>query len=268
MGVISDMMKKTEELGYHGAYLTAKVCQDLVLAGIAKSSLNRNITIKGGLVMRELTKDTRRATRDIDIDFIKYSLSDESIDTFVQKLNVLEGLKFVRVGEITELNHKDYHGKCITIRVTDDDGMSVESSVDIGVHTHLEIEQEEFCFDIAYNDEKVSLLVNSKEQMFSEKLSSLLKFGAASTRYKDVFDLHYLQGKAKKSALKRCLDEFIINAPNMKENSIRDVAERLERTIKRKSYRDKLNASEKNWRDIKPEQAFTEVVSYLKELEE
>jgi hypothetical protein len=40
-----------------------------------------------------------------------------------------------------------------------------------------QIEQEEYCFDIAYDDEGASLLINSNEQMLSEKLWSLLKFG-------------------------------------------------------------------------------------------
>ena len=32
-------------------------------------------------------------------------------------------------------------------------------------------------------------VVNSKEQIFVEKLKSLLKLGVVSTRYKDVYDL-------------------------------------------------------------------------------
>ena len=52
-----------------------------------------------------------------------------------------------------------------------------------------QIEQEEYCFDIAYDDEGASLLINSNEQMLSEKLWSLLKFGTFSTRFKDIYEL-------------------------------------------------------------------------------
>ena len=90
------------------------------------------------------------------------------IDAFIDKLNVIEGVTFARVGEITELSLQDYHGKRIFVNVTDNVGVSVQSKIDLGVHTHLDIEQEEFCFDIAYDEEGVSLLINSKEQMFSE----------------------------------------------------------------------------------------------------
>ena len=41
--------------------------------------MNKNVTIKGGVVMYGLSNDRRRATRDIDLDFIKYSLANESI---------------------------------------------------------------------------------------------------------------------------------------------------------------------------------------------
>ena len=65
--------------GYDFLDASAKVCQDIILAKISKSSLNRNITIKGGVVMHNISKDSRRATRDLDLDFIKYSLDDKSI---------------------------------------------------------------------------------------------------------------------------------------------------------------------------------------------
>lgn len=38
----------------------------------------------------------------------------------------------------------------------------------------------------------IKKLINSKEQIFVEKLKSLLKFGITSTRFKDIFDFYYL----------------------------------------------------------------------------
>ena len=52
-----------------------------------------------------------------------------------------------------------------------------------------QIEKEEYCFDIAYDDEGASLLINSNEQMLSEKLWSLLTLGTFSTRFKDIYEL-------------------------------------------------------------------------------
>lgn len=54
--------------------------------------------------MKSKTKNIRRTTQDMDIDFIKYSLSNISIDLFIDKLNSIQGIKFMRTGEIEELN--------------------------------------------------------------------------------------------------------------------------------------------------------------------
>lgn len=76
---LKEMRQNYINEGYDFLDASAKVCQDILLAKISKSALNRNITIKGGVVMHNISKDSRRATRDLDIDFIKYSLDDKSI---------------------------------------------------------------------------------------------------------------------------------------------------------------------------------------------
>ncbi len=82
-----------------------------MLKAIAESGMGRNATIKGGVVMRSISKNARRATQDLDLDFIRYSISDDSIKRFIGKLNCLDGLKIGIAGNITELNHQDYKSK-------------------------------------------------------------------------------------------------------------------------------------------------------------
>lgn len=74
--VLAEEFKKE---GYSEANAEARVCQDIVLKAIAESNLSRNVTIKGGVVMRSITGDVRRATQDMDLDFIRYSLDEGSI---------------------------------------------------------------------------------------------------------------------------------------------------------------------------------------------
>ena len=45
-----------------------------MLKALSIGPLSRNVTIKGGVVMRSKSNNVRRATQDLDIDFIKYSL--------------------------------------------------------------------------------------------------------------------------------------------------------------------------------------------------
>lgn len=244
---IDAMIQKEIENGYGDANAQAKVCQDLILKAISKSSMNRNVTIKGGVVMRGKTKNVRRATQDLDLDFIRYSLSDDSIDLFVEKLNCLEGLTICRVGKIKQLKQQDYHGKRIFIRITDLKGFFIENKVDLGVHNHLDIQQEEFCFDIAYDNEGASLLINSNEQMVTEKLRSLLRLGTLSTRYKDIFDIYYLFNHVDYDKLRKTISLYILDDFSMREDEIKGIHERIRRIFSNKDYLKNLQAKDVNW---------------------
>lgn len=64
MAAIAEMIEKANEEGFFDENAEAKVCQDIVLKALSESSLSRNATIKGGVVMRSITRDARRATQD------------------------------------------------------------------------------------------------------------------------------------------------------------------------------------------------------------
>lgn len=246
---IQKLINDEKNKGYKGDNASAKVCQDLVLKALANGPLNRNVTIKGGVVMRSKTGNVRRATQDLDIDFIRYSLVDEAIDLFISKLNCIEGITFTRYGKIEELKQQDYSGKRVHITIEDSVGNQVKSKIDLGVHNKLEVEQEEYCFDIAYDEKGASLLINSNEQMFSEKLGSLLRFGALSTRFKDIFDMYYLKDHVQVDKLYVALDTYIFNDPRMRENHGNDIARRLDMTFRDKVYVRTLEKSDKRWID-------------------
>ena len=118
---LNDMIKAYEDEGYDNVQAQARVSQDVVVMNIAASPLKRNVTIKGGVVMHNISHDSRRATQDIDFDFIHYSLSDESIRLFLNKISNVE-FKLELTGEIEELRQQDYHGKRVHIVITDADG--------------------------------------------------------------------------------------------------------------------------------------------------
>lgn len=191
---LEKMAEKYRDAGYSERNADARVCQDIVLKAIARSNLGRNVTIKGGVVMRSITGNVRRATEDLDLDFIKYSLEDESIRYFISKLNCLEGIRIeIKGNKIEQLSQQEYSGKRVYIIIKDDEGNVIESKIDLGVHANMNIEQDTYCFDVCMDDEGASLLINSCEQIFAEKLRSLLRFGPLSTRYKDIFDFCYLK---------------------------------------------------------------------------
>lgn len=59
--------------------------------------------------------------------------------------------------------------------LTDEGGYSIKTKIDIGVHSNKSVEQVDFQFKIITDNENVVLLVNPKEQIFAEKLKSLLR---------------------------------------------------------------------------------------------
>lgn len=246
---IQKLIEEANENGYQGDKASAKVCQDIVLKALSIGPLSSNVTIKGGVVMRSKTNNARRTTQDLDIDFIKYSLADEVIDAFISKLNCLEGIKISRLGKIEELKQQDYSGKQVFILIEDAEGNQVRSKIDLGVHNRFELEQEEYCFDITYDDEGASLLINSDEQMLAEKLRSLLKFGPFSTRYKDVYDMYYLKDAVDREKLMIALDTYIFSDATMKENTGSDIEKRLKITFSDRGYIRRLDTSDKRWID-------------------
>ena len=145
-----DEIEKLKAAGYSEQNAQSKLGQDIVLKAIADSGMAQNATIKGGVVMRSISGNARRATQDLDLDFIRYSISDDSIRTFVKKLNCIDGLTIKLYGKITELNHQDYKGKRIFISVTDTEATTISLKLDIGVHNDLSIEQDEYAFDVGF----------------------------------------------------------------------------------------------------------------------
>ena len=74
-----------------------------------------------------------------------------------------------------------------------------------------------------------------------------MKFGALSTRYKDVFDIYYLIDKIDARKLSFCFRSYIFDDPGMKENNMKEVVKRVQMTFQDKVYRRNLEFTDKNW---------------------
>ena len=264
---LMELIDAVRDEGYSQANAEARVCQDIVLKAIDKSAFTNHITIKGGVVMRSITGDARRATQDMDLDFIRYSLRDDSVRDFISRLNCLDGI-FIRItGEIEELSQQEYHGKRVFITITDKTGYMLRSKIDLGVHKQVQIEQDEYCFDVCMDDEGASLLINSKEQIFTEKLRSLLRFGPLSTRFKDVFDMCYLSDHVDRQRLEQCMNTYIFSDPGMRENDMYAIQARVHQTFADQTYQKRLERSHSsNWMGIPVSKAIEQITAFLKSL--
>lgn len=257
-------------LGNEVADAQSKVCQDLILYKIGKSKYAHNITVKGGVVMHNISKNSRRATRDLDLDFIKYSLDDDSIINFINEINKNDKESIVKIsGNIENLHHQLYDGKRVNISIVDNYNNSLETKLDIGVHKYFELEQDEYIFDFDILGKSVALLINSPEQIVCEKLKSLLKFGVGSTRYKDIFDFYYLINNdiLNKNRLLKYIDLLIIKDEKVNQNTISDITFRLETILGNKRFIARLDNARSNWINIPVNTVIDNVISYFNSLE-
>lgn len=267
---LENLRRKYLENGFSLANASAKICQDIILSKISKSKMNKNVTIKGGVVMCGLSNDKRRATRDLDIDFIKYSLADESIKTFIDTLNLVnDNIKVYIDGDIQELHHQDYKGKRVNVILKDENNFNVSAKLDIGVHKNFDIRQDEYCFNLEAINESATLIINSKEQIICEKLKSLLRFGIRTTRYKDIFDIYYLINKTdiNKDDLLYMINKLIIEDPTMRENNIEDIIKNLNTILNNNIFKQNLSDARNNWLGISADQVFNNVIDYFKFIE-
>jgi predicted nucleotidyltransferase component of viral defense system len=249
------------EMGYSRLNAIARVCQDVVLYKIANSSMKNNVNIKGGILICSLSGNKRRATQDIDLDFVRYSLSDESIKQFIKVLSETDdGISIAVVGTIEELSQQDYKGKRVHIELSDG-YTTFLTKFDLGVNANLGLEQEMCYFDISLDDEGVYLLGNSSEQVFTEKLKSMLRHGIRSTRFRDLYDMYYLghRDDFDNNRLATYINLLIIDDPIMWDTDMAGVVRRLKRTLEDASFLRNMERSRKDWLD----KSVTEVTEWL-----
>lgn len=220
--------------------------------------------------MYSLSNDKRRAARDLDLDFIKYSLADESIRSFIDALNsVNDGIKIYIDGEIQALHHQDYKGKRVNVVLKDKNNFNVSAKLDIGVHKNFDIKQDEYCFNLEAINERATLVINSKEQIIYEKLKSLLRFGIRTTRYKDIFDIYYLINNTNinKDDLLDIMNTLIIKDSTTREKNIEDIVKNLNTILNNNIFKRSLSDARNNWLDISVNQVINNVIDYFKSIE-
>ena len=249
--------------GYSEDNSEAKLCQDIILKAIFESGMVDNATIKGGVVMRSLSNSARRATQDIDLDLIRHSISDDSIKRFISKLNCIEGIEIKLLEPILELKHKDYSGKRVMVQIIDSLGTKLSVKMDIGVHKDYDVEQKEYAFSLSFQEEAVCLFINSKEQILVEKLKSLIRFGARTSRYKDIFDIYYLSRSVDNQMVKAYIAKYIFGDNTLALNTMEEMKSRIENTLSNPTFLDRIDSSKKNWLDIPTKDVVQNIVNYL-----
>jgi len=132
------------------------------------------------------------------------------------------------------------------------------------VHTVDAAKQQDMDFDLSHiESDAARLLANGPEQVFVEKLKSLLRLGRISSRGKDVFDMAYLTDHVKPEGLKPLFEAFIYNDPKMLEKRTADMTRRLQRIFSDRGFMALLRNRRMNWLQITPEEATERILTFL-----
>lgn len=226
---LQEVIQKYIKNGYSDELASSKVSQDLILTAIANSKYNQNITIKGGVVMHNLSNDKRRATRDLDLDFIKYPLDDKSIKNFINELNKsINYINFEIIDEIIPLHHQDYKGKRVFLKIKDNYKNEIGTKLDIGVHKLFQLEQEEYIFDFYY-----------------------------------LIDNELLN----KEKLEKCFKILIYDDKSINVNNVKDLISQFEKITSSRLYKINLNNPKYNWLDKNIDGVIDKIKDYLVNME-
>jgi len=266
---LKEMTNNYIEKGYKDLYAKYKVCQDIIIYCISNSKYKNNISFKGGVVMFNLTKNIRRATVDIDIDFFELSITNRSIIKIFKSFNKKNNdIKLsLKEDKVVELSHEDYKGKRIVIELIDSYNNILSCPIDIGVHKDANIIFDELIIETNINNKIIKVKVDKKEQIIVEKLIPLLKFGVLSTRYKDLLDIYWLINNTmlNKKEILKIINIKIINNKELKYDCINEIIERLN-TIKQSSlFQTNYKKLSNKWLEISLEENIDTITNYLSE---
>jgi hypothetical protein len=255
--------------GYPALLASSTACQDVLISKIAASPLSKNVTVKGGVLMHSMSGSERRATQDFDLDFMHYSLTDESIIHFIAVLDAVDdGITIKRIGAVEELSQQDYKGKRVNI-IIGDGTRSITAKLDIGVQADMDVKQDNFYFDVSGHEESICLLANSKEQIFGEKLVSLLKWGVASSRFKDIHDFYYLghRDDFDKAKLDTYLDKWVYSSElsRLSMKCEADIRRFLQDTLQDDIFRRNFATSRDRWLDFDDEVVIDWLIGFFTE---
>lgn len=264
---IKELVNKYVSKGYNFRNAQNLAAEEILLTRIAASPLANHVTLKGGIVMFNLTGSDRRVTQDIDFDFIRYSIDESSIRLFVDMLNRSSDYDISIKNNIEQLHQEDYQGVRVNLIIKDSKKDSLKIKLDIGVHTYSAIDQETTVFSFEGEENSVSIKVNPPEQIFAEKLLSLARLGTLSTRFKDVYDLYYLiaEGKMNSKKVTSILNLFFASSKR-KPNDIYELQNSIEDTLNNNDFALEASKPASKWIDVDYKNAVETIIVFTRKL--
>ncbi len=169
-------------------------CLERLLDRIAASRFRKHFVIKGGFLIASILGIGSRSTMDIDATVKDFSVSSENVDKVFKEIcgiDIVDHLIFL-FGRIEEIREKDdYLGLRVFIECHYGK-MKVPLTVDLTTGDTIISREVEYMYKCVFDDKAIPVLAYPLENVFAEKLDTIVSRGAANTRTRDFYDVYML----------------------------------------------------------------------------
>ena len=175
-------------------------CLERLLDRIAASRFRKHFVIKGGFLIASILGIGSRSTMDIDATVKGFSVCYENVDSIFKEIcdiDIADQLtfSFERIEEIREKD--DYLGLRVFIECHYGK-MKVPLTVDLTTGDTIIPREIEYMYKCVFDDKVIPVLAYPLENVFAEKLDTIVARGIANTRTRDFYDVHTLYAMKKK----------------------------------------------------------------------
>ncbi|EHJ56456.1 hypothetical protein HMPREF9318_00450 [Streptococcus urinalis FB127-CNA-2] len=164
-----------------------------ILKLISESRYKDSFIVKGGFLIGQMIGLDKRTTMDLDVTLKGQPLSEENIQTIFKEIvsQPSEGFQF-EVDMLEPIRQDDeYGGFTLKLKATFD---TLREVVFIDITTGDRITPREITYQLqsVFSENKLEVWTYNLETVIAEKLETVIRRGAASTRPRDRYDLFTL----------------------------------------------------------------------------
>lgn len=164
-----------------------------ILKLISESRYKDSFIVKGGFLIGQMIGLDKRTTMDLDVTLKGQPLSEENIQTIFKEIvsQPSEGFQF-EVDMLEPIRQDDeYGGFTLKLKATFD---TLREVVFIDITTGDRITPREISYQLqsVFSENKLEVWTYNLETVLAEKLETIIRRGAASTRPRDRYDLYTL----------------------------------------------------------------------------
>ncbi|WP_438477614.1 nucleotidyl transferase AbiEii/AbiGii toxin family protein [Streptococcus pluranimalium] len=164
-----------------------------ILKLISESRYKDSFIVKGGFLIGQMIGLDKRTTMDLDVTLKGQPLSEENIQTIFKEIvsQPSEGFQF-EVDMLEPIRQDDeYGGFTLKLKATFD---TLREVVFIDITTGDRITPREITYQLqsVFSENKLEVWTYNLETVIAEKLETIIRRGAASTRPRDRYDLFTL----------------------------------------------------------------------------